>query len=191
MLPINKAMVKPLLSDNNIESELSYAYLHAVAAKAALGCEIRSRHHDNNGVDATLSYRGETESDYLRESSINVQLKATTADPRKIDGFISYDFKEINQYNRLTENSSDTLLILVVLFLPKEKSSWLSITIEELIIRNSAYWVCLYKAEKSNNQSSQVVYFPEKNLVTPSALEALAKTIAVTKKWPEYLKPSK
>ncbi|CAK0768443.1 hypothetical protein CCP3SC1AL1_4480001 [Gammaproteobacteria bacterium] len=43
------------LSSNDIESELSYAYLHAVAAKAGVGCKIGSRHDDNAGIDAVLT----------------------------------------------------------------------------------------------------------------------------------------
>ena len=40
------------LSPPNIESELSYAYLHAVASKAGMACNAGSRHEDNNGIDA-------------------------------------------------------------------------------------------------------------------------------------------
>ena len=38
----------------NIESELSYAYLHAVASRAAMSCRDGNRHEDNNGIDATF-----------------------------------------------------------------------------------------------------------------------------------------
>lgn len=43
------------LSPRNIESELSYAYLHAVAASAGVDCGIATRHEDNAGVDARLT----------------------------------------------------------------------------------------------------------------------------------------
>ena len=42
------------LSSQNIESELSYAYLHAVASHAGASCSVGSRHEDNTGVDARL-----------------------------------------------------------------------------------------------------------------------------------------
>lgn len=41
--------MKPLTSEN-IESELSYAYLHAVASHAGASCEATGRHEDNCGV---------------------------------------------------------------------------------------------------------------------------------------------
>jgi len=43
-----------LLSDNDIKSELSYAYLHAVASRAGMACEVAGRHSDGAGVDATI-----------------------------------------------------------------------------------------------------------------------------------------
>ena len=46
--------VLSLLSVQNIESELSYAYLHAVAAQAGVSCTQGSRHEYNHGIDARL-----------------------------------------------------------------------------------------------------------------------------------------
>lgn len=42
--------------NQNIESELSYAYLHAVAAKAGMSCKQGDRHDDGAGVDAEVNY---------------------------------------------------------------------------------------------------------------------------------------
>ncbi|MDD4915191.1 MAG: DUF4365 domain-containing protein [Methylococcales bacterium] len=67
--------MKPL-SNNDIESELSYAYLHAVASKAGVGCKLGSRHDDNPGIDAELTGWGPF-SGYRQEIDIKVQLKAT------------------------------------------------------------------------------------------------------------------
>lgn len=39
----------------NIESELSYAYLHAIAANAGVACAVTGRHLDNVAVDAMLT----------------------------------------------------------------------------------------------------------------------------------------
>ena len=38
-----------LLPPIEIESELSYAYLHAVAARAGMSCEVSGRHTDKDG----------------------------------------------------------------------------------------------------------------------------------------------
>ncbi len=53
-LPRYKKPMKPL-SSNDIESELSYAYLHAVASKAGASLQSATRHQDNRGIDAMLT----------------------------------------------------------------------------------------------------------------------------------------
>ena len=49
----------------NIESELSYAYLHAICSKAGLSCKQGDRHDDGAGVDAEVIYRGELNHPYI------------------------------------------------------------------------------------------------------------------------------
>jgi len=39
-----------------IESELGYAYLHAVASKAGMSCKCENRHGDNYAIDAVVDY---------------------------------------------------------------------------------------------------------------------------------------
>jgi hypothetical protein len=53
------------LSILNIESELSYAHLHAIAGKAAMNCKSGDRHNDGFGVDAEVNYRCVTSHPYL------------------------------------------------------------------------------------------------------------------------------
>lgn len=181
-----------ILSTNNIESELSYAYLHAVAAKAGMSCFSTPRHLDNIGIDAKLTFEGETESPYLAEIDIDVQLKATIAQPREQGDFLAYDFRGIEQFNNLCTIKSGNLKILVVLFLPSKPSEaeeWLTIDHDQLILKKAAYWVCLYKATKSENARGQVVYLPKSNLLTPEALTSLAKGPGATKDWPPYSTP--
>jgi len=47
-----------VLSDANIEAELSYAYLHAVASRAGFSCAVAERHLDDAGVDAVIREDG-------------------------------------------------------------------------------------------------------------------------------------
>jgi len=47
-----------MLTMQNVESELSYAYLHAVASRAQIICECTGRHSDEAGVDAVLRVKG-------------------------------------------------------------------------------------------------------------------------------------
>ena len=79
------------LAPPNVESELSYAYLHAVASKAGMACRVAGRHEDNNGVDATLTAWGPfNNGGYLSEVDIKVQLKATITPPADNGTNLSY-----------------------------------------------------------------------------------------------------
>ncbi len=163
------------ISDIDIESELSYAYLHAVASKAGASCKIGTRHEDNNGVDAQITaWAPFPNGGYLREIDIKVQLKATIAEPRLNNGCISYSLQGISRYDDLRSEEYSAQRILVVLFLPRNNSEWLEISSTALILRNCAYWVSLRGAPASDNQTAQTIYIPETQLFTPIALQNIA-----------------
>lgn len=162
------------LTTNNIESELSYAYLHAVAAKAGVGCQVGSRHDDNNGIDALLTGWGPFPGGgYRNEVDIKVQLKATTQTPTVSNGKLSYYFKGIAQYNDLRCDTVSTPRILVVLFLPSNSDEWLSLDESALLLRKCAYWVSLRGAQESANDTGQTVYLPLTQRFEPTGLNNL------------------
>ncbi|GAB1385854.1 DUF4365 domain-containing protein [Melaminivora sp.] len=165
--------MKPL-SAQNIESELSYAYLHAVAAHAGAGCKVGSRHDDSAGIDAELTGWGPFDNGgYLQEVNINVQLKATIKPPSIAHDNLSYSFSGIQQYNDLRTDTVAIPRILVVLFLPAEQEKWLEHRNDALTLRNCAYWVSLRGAPASDNQSSQTIYLPKHQTFDPDGLKNL------------------
>lgn len=159
------------LSSQNIESELSYAYLHAVAARVGVGCKVSGRHDDNAGVDAELTGWGPfPNGGYRQEVDIKVQLKATVKSPTIIGDSLSYILTGINRYNDLRTDTVSTPRILVVLFLPSDDKEWLMHTDDALLLRKCAYWVSLRGAVPSNNATAQTVYFPKAQKFDPDGL---------------------
>jgi hypothetical protein len=68
----------PLLPPNEVESELSYAYLHAVAASAGMEACVLGRHADKLGIDAAVTANDDFgEGAVLTDITLHVQLKAT------------------------------------------------------------------------------------------------------------------
>jgi hypothetical protein len=177
--------MKPI-SDLNIESELSYAYLHAVASSIGVNCRMGNRHEDNNGIDAVLTSWGPFPGTYIQELDLKVQLKATKATPKEADGFYSYFFSGVERYNELTETRYPTKRILVVLFLPDSPSEWLNVSQEELILKKSAYWVSLSGKDKSINKSGETVYLPKTQLLTPESLSDIFNRISKAKNIQEF-----
>lgn len=68
-----------MLSQQDIESELSYAYLHAVSSRAGFPCEYTTRLVDGAGVDAIIrnQYDWLEEDSLLSTFAIHIQMKAT------------------------------------------------------------------------------------------------------------------
>lgn len=151
-----------LLPPIETESELSYAYLHAVAAQAGMSCEVSGRHADNMGVDALVRASERFADDsLLTDLALDVQLKATISKQTLKDAKISYSLKGVERYNKLRKETVTPPRILVVLFLPPESEKWLKWSQDELALRKCAWWVSLRGAPPSSNDTSQTVYLPE------------------------------
>ena len=176
------------LSKNDIESELSYAYLHAVTSKLGGACSAASRHEDNAGVDASVTIFGPFSGSYIQEVDIKVQLKATIQDPILKDGHYSYSLKGINRYNELRAETHSTPRILVVLFLPTDEDQWLVFSESELTLKRCSYWVSLRGAPSSTNSTSQTIYIPQPQTFDPANLKSIATRVA-ERNWPKYELP--
>lgn len=162
------------MTTQNIESELSYAYLHAVASRAGFSCEIRNRHLDGAGVDATITADGKhlAADSKLCYVPVDVQLKATCKVLPETAARFSYSL-EIAHYDKLRKTNVGTPRILVVLRLPENAEEWLTGDGNSLALRRCAYWVSLYNAPSIANQETRTVYVPTANVLSPAGLTAL------------------
>ena len=174
------------LSSQDIEAELSYAYLHAVASKAGMSCRISGRHEDNNGVDATLTAWGPfAGGGYLTEIDIKVQLKATIKKPADDGEAFSFFLRGVTRYDDLRIQAVDIARILVILFLPEDPQDWLSQTEDLLTLRKCAYWQSLRGAPITTNDTGATVYLPKAQVFSPEALTNLATRLS-RRDFPNY-----
>ena len=158
------------LTKNHIESELSIAYVHAVAAKAGFATEFTRV--DVDSVDITIGGKGLLSTDStLHSPQIAIQLKATINKNVNGDGSISFNLP-LKNYDDLRANCL-VPKILVVLFLPKEENIWLSHSIDQLIIKECAYWLSIKGFTKSDNASHQTVRIPSANVFSPETISGL------------------
>jgi hypothetical protein len=166
------------LSPPNIESELSYAYLHAVASKAGMSCRDGNRHEDNNGIDAQLTaWLPYVSATTLTEVDIKVQLKATIAEPT--DDGLNYEYRlqGANRYNDLRSETIGIARILVVLFLPRDAAEWLNHAPDQLVLRRCAYWQSLRGAPEIT-AGSVVVKLPKAQHFSPDSLTQLVSRLS-------------
>ncbi len=163
-----------MLTDQNIEAELSYAYLHAVATRVGFSCEYRNRHLDGAGVDATITEDGRmlANDSILTSFSVDVQLKATYRELPEQEGRISYSLT-VPHYDKLRIEEVAAPRVLLLLRLPQDPEQWLQVSEDALVAKRCAYWVSLRGASASANDKNQTVYIPRKNLLTPRGLTNL------------------
>jgi hypothetical protein len=160
-----------VLTEQNIEAELSYAYLHAVATRAGFACAVAGRHLDDVSVDALIHESGRRlhPNSRVLDLSLHVQLKATRTTPPEQDGRFSFSLP-LHQYNRLRETLLTVPRLLVVYLLPSDPAEWLRHSEEGLIARRCAYWVSLRGAPPSLNETTQTVYVPRSQPLSPDGL---------------------
>lgn len=167
------------LTENDIKAELSYAYLHAIAARAGFGCEVAGRHGDNAGVDAYIRVKERLAANaILTNFAFEVQLKATSKVPALETERFSYWMDDVARYDELRERSGPMPKMLVVLFLPPDATQWLEHSEEMLVTRRCAYWVSLWNAPASANKSGQTIYLPQRNLLSVEGLRQLARGLS-------------
>ncbi len=163
-----------MLTEQNIEAELSYAYLHAVATRAGFACEYTTRHMDSVTVDAIVREAGRflAADSVLGSFEAHLQLKATYQRLKEIDARWSFSLP-LHQYNRLREPRVQNPRILVVMQLPANPEEWLRHSEDALVARQCAYWVSLRGAPASDNEKDQTVYVPRSQRLSPDNLTAL------------------
>ena len=168
-------------TQNDIIEQLSYAYLHAVAAKAGFACEVVvSRLVDGAGVDARVSWKERfDEASVHTNADLRIQLKATTATPAKENGKFSYFLKDVERYDELRVPGGPFPTLLVVLFLPENALEWLTLDHNALMARRCAYWVSLWDAPATPNRSGVTVYLPEANILTPANLREVVRRLSL------------
>ncbi|RVK93386.1 DUF4365 domain-containing protein [Sinorhizobium meliloti] len=167
------------LTSQNIESELSYAYIHTIASRAGMSCKVAGRHDDNAGVDAEITGWGPFPGGgFIDEVDLKVQLKATVKQPPVVGDCFSYNFKGIKQYDDLRKETTAAPRILVVLFLPAQEEEWIAHSEGALLLRKCAYWVSLRGAKASSNETSQTVYIPKKQRFDVKGLRDLMASIS-------------
>lgn len=152
-----------LLTDRDVESALSIAYVQAVAAHAGYMCG-KPAEPDRDSIDIQIAAGG------AFRPKLDIQLKATTRLSFS-DDLISYDLgiKNYNDLRILTQ----TPRILVVLDLPNIREQWLCVSNDSLIIKKSAYWLSLLGMGETQNTSSVRLSIPRGNTFNVESLHDL------------------
>ena len=138
-------------------------YVSALAARAGYLTSVPEP--DRDSVDLEIHGGGD------RRPSLNIQLKASTTLKEIESEKIPFSINRKN-YDDLREDTQVPRL-LVVLDLPDEPR-WMSVTMEELILRRRAYWLSLQKpGHPAVDQENITIYLQTKNVLNVASLKLL------------------
>ncbi|MCK5607454.1 DUF4365 domain-containing protein [Candidatus Pacearchaeota archaeon] len=168
------------MTEEQIKENLSKHFIGMVACHNGYQC---SNPNGDYGADLMVNkiLKG-TKSDgstryYGSGQHIDFQLKATT-NSRVIfeDENIKYDL-EAKNYNDLISRKKEGYapLILVLFILPNDKSYWLNISREELILKKKAFWFIPQDDATTSNTSKKRIEIPLSNTIDLSFCEDIFK----------------
>jgi hypothetical protein len=146
------------------EELLSIAYASAVVAQAGAPCELITRDY---GIDLSIRRIESFEHELIDMGvAFECQMKASIRH-EIVDGQVVWDIKA-NDYNRLVRQArhSTTVVVLVLLCLPREPGDWLNLTDEELVLRKCCYWKDDFD-DITSNTSSVTLKIPLHQRFTP------------------------
>ena len=169
-------MAPAMLSKQDVQEELSLAYVHAVASRAGFSAEVVRK--DRDGIDLHIHARDLVVDDAsLTSPVVAVQLKAHMIELEPVGATFPFDVP-IHNYNRLCAPRSAIPSILVVFAMPRDESAWVECTEGALVLRRSAYWMNLKGAPPSPNESTKRVHVDRANLFNPETVRALLVRVA-------------
>jgi len=174
------SLLRPL-SDNDVEEQMSLAYLCAVSGVTRMVMTHAVRGNDNRGIDAHIKAYGPfgPNDGHLKAVDIDIQLKATIKQPPLKKGtHFPYHLDSVSQYDTLRSDEWWTPRILVVLFLPPQMDDWLIHSHDELTMRRCAYWVSLLGAPPCRNATGQTIYLPKEQCLNSQTLKPLCSRLS-------------
>lgn len=155
--PRGFAIVKvAMLTENHIKEGLSRAFILAVAHRAGLNCAFQAFDY---GLDGTFR-EVKTVGSRRVESGFSVDFQAKASENCTFDDdFVTYNL-EAKSHKDLVDGTVGAPRILIVLALPDDKTRWLEVSADALVLRKSAFWMSLRGQAPTSNKSSQVVKIP-------------------------------
>lgn len=161
------------MTETDIMEELSKGYLEVIANRSGYFNAIQRDY----GTDLTIRKANvcATRKRYLTTGkAIDIQVKAVSEnyifdyeDTTKKN--IKYDL-EVKNYNDLIDRANEKgayiPLILAVFIIPADKSKWIEINSEELLVRKCAFWYQIpVGASPSTNAATKRIYIPKTNRI--------------------------
>ncbi len=161
-----------MLTENHIKEGLSHAYIRAIAHRAGFNVSVREFDY---GIDGTF-LPVKSRDGRLVESGFPLDFQAKASQRPEIDGDqVVYDL-EAKTHRDLTDTDGGPR-ILILLALPTDKTEWLTVSDEALVLRRCAWWVSFRGQKPTDNDATQRVRIPTTQRFDVGALATLMRRV--------------
>lgn len=119
--------------------QFQISYISAIAAAA--GCNVVGAPTIDEGIDFMLTHKSDQ---HVKSGAVplEIQLKSTTQyDGLDVD-YLESDMRA-DRYAEFTSLDPNINRIVVIMSIPKDQSTWLEASHEQLVLRNCSYWANL------------------------------------------------
>lgn len=154
-----------------IKEDLSICYLKMISA--VNGIALEEIRHDEDSTDVIIKKVVKVGGTVPFNSSLNVQLKATSSASQYTlnEDSVSYKLK-VKNYNDLCMRSANPSM-LALLVLPEDQNEWVNWTQEEVFLKGKMFWLSLQGKAPSGNSATVTVRIPFDNVLSTSSIESL------------------
>ena len=169
------------MQETQRKEDLSISYISALCAYGGIAYE--TVRHDDDSTDGTLRKRISLDANRKFDAELRIQLKCTSSTSQYADkeDCLTYKLKAKN-YNDLCLEST-TPIMLGLLVLPEDETTWLSWTPEELLIRGTMYWAEFSSQDNTDNSGTVNVKIDKENVINADTLNEILEKIA-REEWP-------
>jgi hypothetical protein len=157
------------------QEEFSYAFINTIVSAAGYSLQPPTRLTDNAGIDITVTAPGEIGT--VQSPRFDAQVKCTTDSSLIKAKQIHYPLP-VHNHARLIHPNPASPQLLIVVFIPKQLSSWVETTEDQTVLQKSAYWTSLKGRSKTANTDKITVHIPRENLLTPQSLRDIMQQVA-------------
>lgn len=166
--------MKLSITIQHVQESLCLAHIYALAGMAGVNSKIQDTY--DYGVDGHFNVVVQRPNGRRAVSghALDFQAKATINWKLK-DGHIVYDLEAKTYDDIVSRDASQTTLMLILLCLPKSQEEWHEMSESATTIRHCCYWALL-EGDLCGNASSQRIFIPATNLLTPDTLKTLLAT---------------
>lgn len=159
------------MTPEQIKEHLSRHFIGLVASRRGFKSDVIETDHGADLSITRATFRDRPQGPRLTDTgtALHVQLKCTCAVSTSHDGD-AFKYKlNVVTYNDLVERRQAGRMIklmLILLVLPDDESTWLQVTPDELVMRRAAYWYYPDLTEQiCTNDSSKTIRIPYANAV--------------------------